>query len=175
MGRLFAYHEASAVITAIKPFGAGSCLTVAAVKPHPCPHFDKRSALRQLSRFFEFHADQCASLVILENPHRAHRDFVAGFGLPDCTPLSGSQEQGGCNDRGEHDCSDKKGLFQSLRSRATPFRPYFAASDAFCQSAFPTGPVLWGPDPSRRSSNVGGGGLAREFANDRPRFPRVVC
>ncbi len=121
--RLLANDETPAVIAAIEPFRGGSSQTVAAVEPDPRAHLDKRSALRQLGRLFELYAHQCRSLIVLENPHGANRDFVAGFGLPDRTPVCGSQEQAHCKYGGEHHCSYKKGLFQSLLSRGMPFRP----------------------------------------------------
>jgi hypothetical protein len=121
--RFLADNETTAVVTAVEPFRCGSGETVGAVKPDSRAHFDKRSALRQLRRLFEFPTHQSRSLIILENTDRAHRDFVAGFGLSDRAPVSGSQKEAHCKYRGEHHRSYKKGLFQNLRSRGTPFRP----------------------------------------------------
>jgi hypothetical protein len=121
--RFLAHYEPPAVVAAVEPHRAGSGQTIAAVKPDSGSHFDKRSALRQLRRCFELYAHQSCSLIILKHPHGAHRDFVTGFGLPDRTPVSGSQKEAYGNHRCEHDCSYKEGLFQTCVSRSTPFRP----------------------------------------------------
>lgn len=143
MACLLTDDKMSTVVAAVEPFCGGSGLPITAIKTDSGAHLDKRPTLRQLGRLFELYAHQCCSLVILENPHGAHRNLVAGSGLPDRAPVSSSQQEAHCKYRRENHCSYKKGLFQSLLSQARLFAPYFAASDAFCQSAFQTGSVLW--------------------------------
>ena len=116
--RLLAHYEASATVTGIKPLRGRSRRTVRAVKSYASPHLDEGAALWQLGGIFVFHTNECRPLIILENPHRAHRHLIAGFGLADGTPFAGGSDKRHQQNGDEHHGDDEEGLFQCKLSQA---------------------------------------------------------
>jgi|SRR5579862_7896891 len=107
-------HEASTVVTGVKPFGRGSGSAAGTVEAHAGAHLHKWSTLRKFRRLFVLDAYQCQPLVVLKDTNRTNRDFVAALGQADGMPVSSgpnrkTHDKNGCEHNGR---KNNKGFFQ---------------------------------------------------------------
>lgn len=115
VGRLLADHESSCMVFGVKPFAGRSGLAIGTREPDSRPHLDKRAALRQFRRFLILDSHESNPLVILEDPHRADRNFCARIGLPDRPPVRGSPDKTDNHKWNKDDASeDEEGFFQTV-------------------------------------------------------------
>lgn len=112
VGGLLADHESSTVVATVEPFRARYGTATGAIKTHSCAQFDEWAALRKLGRVSVFDPHQRRALIVSEYTDGTDGDLVAGFGLSDRLPFSGSTNECHYQDGREGYSEDKEGLFQ---------------------------------------------------------------
>ncbi len=111
--------EPSAVVARVEPFRRRDSGAIGAVEPHPRPHFDERSALRQFWRFLVFDPNQGNALIVLENTDGTDGYCVSGFGLANRPPIPGGEHHQAdyYRWRKDHGGEDDQGFLQRLSFR----------------------------------------------------------
>jgi len=106
--------EASTAVAGVEPFRGGGGDATGAVEADPRTHLDERPTLGKFRRLLVLDANQGDALVALEHANGTDRDFVAGLGLADGTPVSRSYDNKANHEYGrQHDCGKyEEGLFQ---------------------------------------------------------------